>query len=570
MKKQNDIITNSSILRQKAEELLKKKPLKTISNLSEVETMKLIYELEVHQIELELQNEELQIEKNKAEIATEKYAELYDFAPSGYLTLSKEGEIMELNLCGSQMLNKERSRLKNSRFGFFVSDETKPVFNHFLEKIFSSKTSESCEVTLITNSNAPIYVHLTGIATENRELYLVTMVDITERKKAEQEIKEMNLYLEKRVQERTAELTEANKELEAFTYSVSHDLRAPLRAIEGFINILKTDYLNLFDENGIKVCKTIFDNTKKMGQLIDDLLTFSRIGKNELSFSSFNMINVINSSCQDIINDEIRNKIQLKIGNMPIVNGDRSMFKQVWSNLISNAVKYTSKKEFPQIEISCIQKKDEYVFAIKDNGIGFDMRYISKLFGVFQRLHCMKDFEGTGVGLAIVQRIIQRHGGRIWADAEVDKGANFYFTIPCYTGQEEINIDLNDVTDNQIKNLKILIAENDKTSEMFITMALKIFSKEVLIARTGVEAVDACRNNPDIDLIMMDVKMPKMDGYEATRQIRQFNKEVVIIAQTAYVQGGDREMALEAGCNDYIPKPIEKDKLIIMLHNYFK
>jgi len=187
MKKVKDSsASEAALLRKKAEALLKKKPSKTASQLSETEILKLIHELEVHQIELELQNEELVLAKEQAiEVASQKYSELYDFAPTGYFTLSKEGKIIELNLCGSQMLGKERLLLKNSRFGFFISNDTKPIFNLFLGKVFTSKAKETCEVTLLTNANLPAYIHLTGIVTENGEQCLLTVVDITERKRAE-------------------------------------------------------------------------------------------------------------------------------------------------------------------------------------------------------------------------------------------------------------------------------------------------------------------------------------------------------------------------------------------------
>jgi PAS domain S-box-containing protein len=254
-------------------------------------------------------------------------------------------------------------------------------------------------------------------------------IDITEQKKAEIEIKELNQNLEKRVEERTSELTAANKELEAFAYTVSHDLRAPLRAIDGFTKILTEDYNKNLDDKGKRLCKTISENALKMGQLIDDLLSFSRIGRNELNYSTFNMKNTILSVCQNIFTEELRDKFQLIIGEMPTINGDRNMYNQVWVNLISNAFKFSFNVEKPVIEIKCEEKPEEYIFSIKDNGAGFDMKYSEKLFGVFERLHSTKEYEGTGVGLAIVQRVINRHGGKIWAKSEVNKGAEFYFTV---------------------------------------------------------------------------------------------------------------------------------------------
>ncbi len=255
------------------------------------------------------------------------------------------------------------------------------------------------------------------------------ITDITKQKAAETQIKELNFSLEKRVEARTAELTEVNKELESFAYTVSHDLRAPLRAIDGFTNILKEDYYKYFDEKGKKVCKTISDNALKMGHLIDDLLAFSRIGRNEMNYLTINTKQMVETIIQDNFLNGQTGKYQIIINNLPIIKGDRSMIKQVWINLISNAIKFSSKKEFPKIEIGFTENDNDFVFFISDNGSGFDIKYSDKLFGVFQRLHSATEFEGTGVGLAIVQRIINRHGGKIWADSKLDKGSAFYFTI---------------------------------------------------------------------------------------------------------------------------------------------
>lgn len=255
------------------------------------------------------------------------------------------------------------------------------------------------------------------------------ITDITKQKATETQIKELNFSLEKRVEARTAELTEANKELESFAYTVSHDLRAPLRAIDGFTNILKEDYYKHFDEKGKKVCKTISDNALKMGHLIDDLLAFSRIGRNEMNYLTINTKQMVETIIQDNFLNGQTGKYQIIINDLPIIKGDRSMIKQVWINLISNAIKFSSKKEFPKIEIGFNENEIDFIFFISDNGSGFDTKYSDKLFGVFQRLHSATEFEGTGVGLAIVQRIINRHGGKIWADSEPDKGSVFYFTI---------------------------------------------------------------------------------------------------------------------------------------------
>ncbi len=253
--------------------------------------------------------------------------------------------------------------------------------------------------------------------------------DITELHQSQEEIKRLHANLERRVEERTAELQVANKELEAFAYTVSHDLRAPLRAINGFTRILSEDFAKELPDEGKQVCSVIIENTLRMGQLIDDLLAFSRVGRSDLNRSLIDMNRIAEVVYQELTTPVQREKIIFNVEPLPLVMADNALVKQVWFNLISNAIKFSSKCENPQITISSFLKDEDLVFTIKDNGSGFGMKYANKLFGVFQRLHSTKEYEGTGVGLAIVHRIIQRHGGTIWAEAEINKGAQFYFTL---------------------------------------------------------------------------------------------------------------------------------------------
>jgi PAS domain S-box-containing protein len=290
-------------------------------------------------------------------------------------------------------------------------------------------------------------------------------IDVDETKKAEEALRKLNIELEQKITERTLELENrsrtleekeivltntiknlnlkseelqnstlqlqtTNKELEAFSYSVSHDLRAPLRAINGFVNILNEEYSGLLDDEGKRICSIIHSNAVKMGQLIDDLLSFSRLIRSELQHSVIDMHSVVHNLIAEFHSSKELNPNIISLHKLPSSTGDTNLIKQVWLNLISNAIKYSSKTTNPQIIIGATQDDNETVYFIKDNGVGFNMNYSHKLFGVFQRLHGTNEFEGTGVGLAIVQRIVTRHGGRVWAESEIGKGATFYFALP--------------------------------------------------------------------------------------------------------------------------------------------
>ena len=247
---------------------------------------------------------------------------------------------------------------------------------------------------------------------------------------SQEELQRLNSELEQRVQERTRKLEEANKELESFSYSVSHDLRAPLRAVDGFSRILLEDYAPRLDANGKRVLDVIRSNTQNMGRLIDDLLAFSRLGRKQIEASPINMSDLADDAFQQLKLALTDQKIQFKLAPLPGTTGDPALIRQVFVNLLSNAAKYSKPRVETVIEVNGRTENGDCIYYVKDNGVGFDMTYSQKLFGVFQRLHSIEEFEGTGVGLAIVQRIVHRHGGRVWAEGQVDEGATFYFSLP--------------------------------------------------------------------------------------------------------------------------------------------
>jgi PAS domain S-box-containing protein len=262
-----------------------------------------------------------------------------------------------------------------------------------------------------------------------RPAELVLAHDITARRQAEAAMRQLNATLEQRVEQRTAQLEAVNRELEAFCYSVSHDLRAPLRAIDGFSAILLESYSPQFDAEGQRICRTIVENSRKMAQLIDHLLALSRFGRVSLEPTSVDMRTLAQEVFTDLTVGQDASAIQFRLGELPPAQGDPMLLRQVWSNLLGNALKFSALREHPCIEVEGRLDQGEVRYAVRDNGAGFDMRYSDKLFGVFQRLHSVREFPGSGVGLAIVERIVQRHGGAVWAEGTPGVGAVFYFTL---------------------------------------------------------------------------------------------------------------------------------------------
>lgn len=260
--------------------------------------------------------------------------------------------------------------------------------------------------------------------------WIGTVTDIDNERRAENELRQLNAELEQRVTSRTQELEAANKELEGFSYSVSHDLRAPLRIITGFSEMLQESHGQLFDDEGKRRIGIILKEAHRMGLLIDDLLAFARLGRQSIRLTELDMKSQANAMFERLTSQHDGPPIDFHVGALPNAYADRALLEQVWANYLSNAIKFSSKKERSVIEVNAISDEREHVFFVRDNGAGFDPRYQSKLFGVFQRLHNLTEFPGNGVGLALVHRIITRHGGRVWAESAPDHGATFYFTLP--------------------------------------------------------------------------------------------------------------------------------------------
>jgi PAS domain S-box-containing protein len=372
--------------------------------------------------------------RKKAEETLRKLYQAIDQTDEIVFMTDLEGTITFANPAFEEVYGYKREEIESKTTPRILKSGAQgPSFYEYLWKELKQVHSFRKEILNKTKDGRLITVDssLSPIVDEEQRLtgFMAVQKDITERKKAEEEIRRLNETLEAKVLLRTAELEAANKELDSFSYSVSHDLRAPLRAIDGYTKVIIDDYYDKLDEEGKKTLNVIRYNSQKMGELIDDLLMFSRMGKQNIVKTTVNMNQLVQNTLEEL-QPAISEKIEWKINPLPDVKGDRNLLKQVLTNLLSNAVKFSSNHENPFIEIGSYSKNGQINFYVKDNGAGFDMQYYDKLFGVFQRLHSAKEFKGTGVGLAIVQRIIRRHHGKTWAEGKPGEGATFYFSIP--------------------------------------------------------------------------------------------------------------------------------------------
>jgi PAS domain S-box-containing protein len=365
----------------------------------------------------------------------DQYHDLFENAQELVFMLDGDGRFVSMNKATEETLGCQRFEALGKSFVDYIIPGQRERFTKFLRESCAADLSKLEE--FVVQRAGPegravpleLSCHVTNGPRSGSELQVIAR-DVTERKRAEAEIHHLTTQLEERVTERTAQLETANKELEAFSYSVSHDLRAPLRAIDGFSRILLEDNFANADEDTRKLLGGIVKNAQKMSQLIEDLLQFSRVTRISLATEQVNLEELFRNAFQEQLAGQAERKVELTIATLPLVQGDRAMLRQVVENLASNALKYTRGREVARIEVGVRSEGEGNIFFVRDNGVGFDMRYASKLFGVFQRLHSDKDFEGTGVGLAIVQRIIQRHGGRIWVEAAPNHGATFFFFLP--------------------------------------------------------------------------------------------------------------------------------------------
>jgi PAS domain S-box-containing protein len=357
-----------------------------------------------------------------------RFRKIFESSLIGLFFWDQSGTITDANDLFFSMLGYEEHVIKSrglSIQALIASDAA--LVDDLQDRLRESGFYKPVETTMLNRDGSPLHV-LLAAATVSEELRVSYVLDISARLKLQAELLELNQTLEERVKVRTRELEFAKTELESFTYSVSHDLRTPLRAINGFSHILREEHSHLLDDESVRLLKIISANSQRMGQLVDDLLTFIKLGRTDIHHSKVQLDQVV----ADVISDlesMVLPGAKLRVHPLGVCIGDPVMLYKVFYHLISNALKYSSKVEVPLIEIGRDRKNDVDVFFVKDNGLGFDMSYYHTLFRIFNRLHADDEFEGTGIGLAIVNRIVSKHGGKVWGVGEPNRGATFYFTI---------------------------------------------------------------------------------------------------------------------------------------------
>ena len=394
---------------------------------------------------------------------------LINYANAPIIVWNKNLEIERFNRAFERLIGRNANDVVGSKIEILFPNETKNEYLDLINTAISGERWETVEIKVMHNDGSLRDVLWNSANIYDKDKNLIATIaqgnDITERKAAETELIKMKIDLENEVHQRTMQLQEkilkldksqqamlymvedlnevtsqlkeerkklelSNKELEAFSYSVSHDLRAPLRAIDGFSKFIFEDYSDKLDDEGKRLIRVIRENANKMDRLIADMLSLSRLSRMELKFNNIDMREMAETIYYEISTSDEKNNFDVVIDNLPSIKGDSTLMKNVWQNLIGNAIKYSLKSDLKKIEIGSIVEESRNIFWVKDYGAGFNEKYSAKLFGVFQRLHSDIEFEGTGVGLAIVKRVINRHNGEVWAHGEINKGATFYFSLP--------------------------------------------------------------------------------------------------------------------------------------------
>lgn len=403
-----------------------------VKGTDEINTLSKVFNLMLE--EIEKRETHIKQRSQELELANLKFYNLIQSAPDAIVTIDQKSTITNWNAEAVIMFGWSEKEAIGRRLTDTIIPEGyrephERGIARFLNTGETKVMNKPIELVALKKDGTvfPIELKISSYTFSGQVIFIGFIRDIRERKQIEQKILSLNRELENKI----SELETSNKEMESFSYSVSHDLRAPIRAINGFSKVIEKRHSSQLDEEGKSLLHTIMGEAIRMGQLIDDLLAFSRLGKKEIEKSKVDMTDVVKEVVQEILKINEQNyHAKITVDNLPQAACDRGLIKQVFVNLIGNALKYSFQNPEPAIQVGSYSEKNTTVYYVRDNGVGFDMKFYNKLFGVFQRLHNPEDFSGTGIGLAIVKRIIVRHGGRVWAEGMVNKGATFYFSLP--------------------------------------------------------------------------------------------------------------------------------------------
>lgn len=378
--------------------------------------------------------EERQLIDEASRLSEARYRGVLDSMREGFQIIGSDWRYVYLNdVAAAHGRRRKEDLLGRTMMECYPGIETTAMFG-LLRECMETRSPRSMENEFTYPDGSTGWFAL-SIEPAPEGIFVVSL-DITERKRAEDALRQLNAELDQRVIERTEQLREMNKELESFCHSVSHDLRAPVRAMDGFARILEEDHGGRLDAEGRRLLGVVRGNAQRMGRLIDDLLAFSRAGRQDLRREPVDMSALAEAAISDVLGDAAqRDRVEVRLGSLPAAEGDPAMIRQVWINLVSNAVKFAGTRKRPIVDIEGTREANRLVYRVRDNGVGFDMAHVGKLFGVFERLHSAQEFDGTGVGLALVKRIVTRHGGDAWGEGRVGHGATFGFWLPCSGGK---------------------------------------------------------------------------------------------------------------------------------------
>ena len=492
-----------------------------------------------------------------------KYRFIVENVAEGIGFVNSDEEFVVVNATAERIFGVGKGDLLGKNLKEFLSeDQYLAIINQTKNRAKGQESDYEFEITRPDGAKRTLFIIAVPQFDENN-LFIGThgiFRDITEQKKAELALKESE-----------TKLRQLNVDKDRFISIIGHDLRNPFNNLLGLTEVLTEDIHKLNKDEVENIANDINKSARTTYNLLDDILMWARTQQGNIPFKpqNLNFKDICKETLEILTPNANTKNITINCYSEDHINvfADNEMLRTILRNLLTNAIKFTNSGG--KITINAELNSGNVTISVSDNGVGIPPENMAKLYDISEVLTTKgtSGETGTGLGLLLCKEFVEKHGGKIWVESEVGKGSIFYFTIPNNNRPDKVNVVKNenivasDTVDNQLKSLKILIADDDEASRKFLGFTVKAFAKEILYAQNGLEAVAVCNDNPYIDLILMDIKMPEMDGFEATRQIRQFNKDVIIIAQTAFTGSGEKEKALEAGCNDFITKPINKTLL---------